>query len=221
MIKAILWDMDGVLVDTTDLHYWSWATSLETFGFQLTRTEFISTFGKNNRATLHQLFGSLPDNLVVSIIDRKEILFRQNLDSQVRIYPGVLDWLKFAKEHNIQNAVASSAPPENIDAIVDHFHLSAYFSVCISASSLPSKPDPAVFLSAANSLGILPRSCLVIEDAPVGALAALSANMRCLVVLTTRTLSEFPEVDLVVNNLSEMNPDIALKKISQGVRPSG
>lgn len=215
MIQALLWDMDGVLVDTTELHFWSWSIALQEHGRDLTYQDFLTTFGKNNRATLLQLFGPLPDDLIQSITDRKEILFRQHINGQVKIYPGVMDWLNFAKVNGVLCAIASSAPPENIAAILEHFDLNSYFTALVSASALPSKPDPAVFLAAAKQLEVLPASCLVLEDAPSGALAAKRAGMNCLVVLTTRTRSEFSPANLFLNQLSDLNPAEALKKFGQ------
>lgn len=214
MIQALLWDMDGVLVDTTEQHYLSWLGALEEHQRSLTRSEFLATFGKNNRATLQQLFGPLPESLSESISRRKEDIFRQNLH-RVELYPGVLDWLNYARQHSIPCAVASSAPPENITAIMQQFALDKYFSVLVSASNLPSKPDPAVFLTAATRLEVEPADCLVIEDAPAGAQAALSAGMACLVVLTTRRRSEFPTVQFYLDRLSDGSPPQVIKKISQ------
>jgi len=217
VIQALLWDMDGVLVDTTDIHFWSWSIALQEHGWNLSHQDFLKTFGMNNRATLHQLFGPLSDKLIETIIDRKEILFRQNLNGQVKIYPGVIDWLEFARKNGVFCAIASSAPPENITAILEHFKLAPYFSVLVSASALPSKPDPVVFLKAAKRLKMAPQSCLVVEDAPSGALAANRAGMHCLVVLTTRTKPEFPPVDLIMDRLSDRNPAEVLNKIDQVV----
>ena len=215
MIQAILWDMDGVLVDTTEAHFWSWSIALKEHGLKLSRQEFLSTFGKNNRATLHQLFGPLPEEVIIGITDRKEVLFRQNLDGQVEVYPGVLDWLKYAQDQHILCAIASSAPLENINAVLEHFDMGMYFTALISASEMPSKPDPAVFLAAANALNISLKNCLVVEDAPSGASAAKSTGMHCLVVLTTRTQPEFPEVDFFLNRLSDISPFEILNKIDQ------
>jgi len=217
MIQAILWDMDGVLVDTTDLHFWSWSVALQEQGFSLSHQDFLSTFGKNNFAILQQFFGPLPIELIKTISDRKEILFRQNLDAKVVVFPGVLDWLEFAGKQGIPCAVASSAPMENITAILEHFALKQYFAALVSASSLPSKPDPAVFLAAADALKIPYPNCLVVEDAPPGAMAARSAGMHCLVVLTTRTEPEFPAVDLFLERLSDKSPFEILNKIDQAV----
>ena len=76
MIQAILWDMDGVLVDTTDLHFWSWSVALQEQGLTFSHQEFLSTFGKNNFAILTQFFSPLSNELIQTISDRKEILFR-------------------------------------------------------------------------------------------------------------------------------------------------
>jgi beta-phosphoglucomutase-like phosphatase (HAD superfamily) len=83
--------MDGVIVDTTDLHFWSWSVALQEQGLALSHQDFLSTFGKNNFAFLHQFFGPLPNELIQTISDRKEILFRQSLDGKIVIIPGALD----------------------------------------------------------------------------------------------------------------------------------
>jgi len=217
MIQAMLWDMDGVIVDTTEAHFESWSIALQEHGLILSRQEFLSTFGKNNRATLYQLFGPLPEELMNAITNRKEILFRENLDGQVVVYPGVVEWLEYAQNHHILCAIASSAPPENITAVLKHFDLGQYFDALVSASELPSKPDPAVFLAAAKALKISPDNCLVVEDAPSGATAAKSAGMNCLVVLTTRTQPEFPPVDFFLERFSDNSPFEVLNKFDQAI----
>ncbi len=215
MIRALLWDLDGVIVDTTDLHFWSWVTSLSRRGRELDYAQFMTTFGMNNRATLAKLYGPLSENEITSITELKEILFRQEIPGRVQVYPGVLDWLAQAKQAGIPCAVASSAPPENIQALIGQFHLESFFQAFVSSNGLPSKPDPAVFLRAAGELGIPPADCLVVEDAPAGGNAARTAGMHCVIVLTTRTQPEFPKMDLFLNRLSDLPLQDVLNKINQ------
>lgn len=215
MIRALLWDLDGVIVNTTDLHFWSWVTALSRHGRELDYAQFMTTFGMNNRATLTKLYGTLSEEEITSITDLKEILFRQEIPGRVQLYPGVVDWLQQAGRAGIPCAVASSAPPENIQALLSQFDLESLFQSFVSSNGLPSKPDPAVFLRASSELGVPPTDCLVVEDAPAGGNAALSAGMHCVIVLTTRTQPEFPKVDLFLNRLSDLSLLDVLNKINQ------
>jgi beta-phosphoglucomutase len=203
---GVLWDMDGVLVDSTQLHYRSWVLTFEKRGVDLTFEMFTRTFGRNNRAVLTDFFGRPPtEEEMVAIADEKEIWFRENLTGNITLLPGVLDWLKRFQTWGVSQAVASSAPPENIEMMVDNLGIRPYFGALVSASKLPGKPDPAVFLKAAEALGITPRRSLVMEDAPAGVEGAKNGGMKCVAVLTTNTPAALHRADLIVNRLTDLD----------------
>jgi HAD superfamily hydrolase (TIGR01509 family) len=203
--RAILWDMDGVLVDSGELHYQSWLETLTALSIPFDRDKFRSTFGMNNTGILTILLGKPPEvDFLEMVSDRKEGLFRELIHGRLQLLPGVLGWLKLLKDRSTFQAVASSAPQANIEATVDELNIRQYFSALISAYAVPGKPDPAVFLKAARQLGVEPGQCVVVEDAVAGVAAAKKAGMKCIAVCTTHSRLSLTAADIVVESLEEL-----------------
>lgn len=212
---GVLWDMDGVLVDTEELHFESWGQVLARYDVPFTRELFRKTFGMNNAGTVTALWPSTPEpELIVEVSRRKEIIFRQILRGRVQALPGVLEWLARFQAWGFRQAVASSAPPANIDALVDELGIRTYFLALAPGDSLPSKPDPAVFLEAARLLELAPDRCIVVEDSVAGVSAAHRAGMRCIAVATTNPPAALHNADMVVERLSHLTPEHFLRWLS-------
>lgn len=212
---GVLWDMDGVLVDTEELHFESWGQVLARYDVPFTRELFRKTFGMNNAGTVTALWPSTPEpELIMEVSRRKEIIFRQILRGRVQALPGVLEWLARFQAWGFRQAVASSAPPANIDALVDELGIRTYFLALAPGDSLPSKPDPAVFLEAARLLELAPDRCIVVEDSVAGVSAAHRAGMRCIAVATTNPPAALHNADMVVERLSHLTPEHFLRWLS-------
>jgi len=202
-LQAVLWDMDGVLVDTYEGHYVSWKQSFKEVDQDFDEETFRRTFGMNNRLIMATVYGrELDDAFIQKVSERKEVIFRRDIKGTVRVFPGVLKWLARFKEMGLHQAVASSAPQANIDALLDELGIRAYFEAEAAGSNLKGKPDPAVFLLAAQKLGVDPTNCLVIEDSIAGVEAAKRAGAQCVAVLTTNKAEELTKADLIINDLS-------------------
>ena len=153
-VKAILWDMDGVLVDTFDGHYRSWKQSMDELAQPFTLDLFRKTFGMNNRLILKTIFNrELDPDFVQQVSDRKEILFREMIKGSAQLLPGVAKWLSIFEKKGLKQAVASSAPQANIDVLLDELGVRSFFQAEAAGATLRGKPDPAVFLLAADSAG--------------------------------------------------------------------
>lgn len=203
--RAVLWDMDGVLVDSGELHYQSWLETLADLPIPFDRDKFHQTFGMDNTGTLTILMGKPPAaDFLEMVSERKENRFRQLIRGHLQLLPGVLKCLSSLQEKGTLQAVASSAPQANIEVIVDELNIRNYFSALISASSMPGKPNPAVFLEAARQLGLEPKHCVVIEDSVAGVAAARYAGMKCIAVTTTHPRSSLSAADIVVDSLEEL-----------------
>jgi beta-phosphoglucomutase len=169
------------------------------------RDKFRSTFGMNNKGILTILLGKPPEaDFLEMVSDRKEGLFRELIHGRLQLLPGALECLRRLQERGALQAVASSAPPENIESTVDELNIRQYFSALILAYFMPGKPDPAVFLKAARQLGVEPEQCVVVEDAIAGVTAAKQAGMKCIAVCTTHTRSALSAADIVADNLVEL-----------------
>ena len=205
---AILWDLDGVLADSTQFHFESWAVVFQKRGIRVTEAMFKRTFGQNNRSALTDYLGRPPSEAELAEIgEEKEVLFRDRLPGRLQLLPGALDWLQRFQDWGYPQAVASSAPPENIDTMMDVLQIRPFFRELASGADLPGKPDPAVFLLAAQRLGVPPARCLVLEDSPAGIQGAHRAGMQCIAVLTTHPAAELQSADLIVNRLTDMTSD--------------
>ena len=209
MIKGILWDMDGVLFDTGEVHYQSWCETLPEYGIPFNRETFKRIFGMKNDEIVPRLAaGPLSPALVTEIGDRKEAVFREMIHGSVELLPGTRQWLERFNGWGLQQAVASSAPRANVDALLEETRIGSFFSAVISVDGLPGKPDPAIFLTAAASLGVHPEQCLVIEDAVAGIEAARRAGMRCIALTTSNPAGMLNKADLVLDRLEDFSPEM-------------
>ncbi len=216
---AVLWDLDGTLVDTKEFHYQSWALALPEFGYPFPADRFQRSFGMNNTGVLEVFLGRpVEAELVATISERKEELFRDLLHGNVQALPGVQAWLERLRGWGVRQAVASSAPPANIDIMLGELGLAGYFDAIVSGYELPSKPDPLVFLQAAGQVGVAPRDCIVMEDATAGVAAARRAGMRCIAVTSTNPPAALHEADLVVERWDQLDEAGFLRLLSAGNR---
>jgi len=209
---AVIWDMDGVLVDTRELHYLAWSQVLAELGISLTWETFREVFGMSNAGILKRLLASDTDPAtLLQIAERKEALFRESARGRVRPLPGVRFWLEQLTRQGVAQAIASSGPMENIQMLVNELGIAAHFAAIVSGADLPSKPNPAVFLAAAEALRMAADRCVVIEDSPAGVEGAKRAGMRCIAVLTTSTESALRAADVIVADLEALEPQALAK----------
>jgi beta-phosphoglucomutase len=181
--RAVLWDMDGTLLDSREHHWLAWLETMAAEGRKLAEADFSATFGQRNERVLRQWFGQdFAASEIQRISDSKELHYRALLRSRgARLLPGVEWWLQRLHVDGWQQALATSAPPENVHAALDALHVSPYFSAVVHSDDVSrSKPDPQVFLVAAERLLVPPARCIVVEDAPAGVEAARRAGMRCI-----------------------------------------
>jgi HAD superfamily hydrolase (TIGR01509 family) len=218
-LKAVIWDMDGVLTNTNEFHFQAWREIYQRFSDDrqpLARARFEAVFGMRNDETIVRLFGTNYDSaaFIETVGIEKESLFREMIRGRLEPLPGVLSWLNYFQDHGRRQAVASSAPKLNVEAILSELRLESYFATVLSGEEspeLPSKPAPDIFLEAARRLKVPPAQCLVIEDSVVGVQAAKAASMACLAVTTTHHASNLADADWVVDNFVDRQPQTMLK----------
>lgn len=200
--------MDGVLVDSERAHYEAWKRLFDELGYPLTEDQVTEVLGMANEAILRLWLGEdLTRQEIEALADRKEAWFRELVAEHVRVLPGVQKWLAWARGRGYRQAVASSAPMANIVAVLEATGLADYFDLLLSGARLPrSKPDPAIFLQAAQGLGTSPAEAIVLEDSPMGVEAALRAGMRCIAVTTTRPASALSGATLIIDSLENLVP---------------
>jgi len=205
--RAALWDMDGTLLDSAEYHWLAWRDTLADENHPITYDEFVATFGQRNDTILRSYFGpDLADAEVGRIGDAKEERYRALVRERgVALLPGVRHWLERLHAEGWRQAIASSAPPANVQAIVAALDIGPFFDALVSAEDVQrGKPDPQVFLVAAERLAIPPARCVVVEDAPAGIEAAHRAGMHAIGVLTSHAALQ---ADIVVATLDELPED--------------
>jgi len=205
-IQAVIWDLDGVIIDSADEHRRSWHRLAQEEGLPFTDEQFWATFGQRNDTIIPLLWGEMSPERVRELADRKEAYFREFIRETAAPLPGAIELLSALKEAGYQQALASSTPMANIDLISEVLGLKRYLTALVSGESVAhGKPAPDVFLKAASELEIEPRKCLVIEDAVAGVEAALAGGMYCIAVAYERDLPGLRAATLMVKDLTEVN----------------
>ena len=203
-MRAVLWDLDGVLVDSAPFHLQAWRELMASLGRELSEADFQRTFGLRNDAILRDLLGELPPAEVERLGARKEALFRRAALGNIVPLPGALAVLSLLREQRFKLALVSSAPQGNIDLILGSLGVEAAFDVIVGEGDVTrGKPDPEGFLLAARRLGVPPKECGVIEDAPAGVEAAKRGGMLCVGVHRGHPREALAEADLVVERLDD------------------
>ncbi len=211
MSRAVIWDVDGTLVDSEEYHWLSWRDAMSAQGSPITHEQFLASFGLRNDRILRGWLGAdATDEAIQRIGDWKEGEFRRLARERgLTPLPGAAEWLARLHAAGWQQAVASSAPRLNLEAMLRVLKLDGFFDQTVSAEDVTrGKPDPQVFLMAAARLGIPPERCIVVEDAPLGVEGARRAGMRSIGVSRTKTL----DADVFITSLADL-PDDAFEKL--------
>ncbi len=209
-LPAVIFDMDGVLVDSYDAHYESWQRLAAERGFEFTRAQFLTTFGRVSREVIVEC-GLLDDptpEAVAEIDDAKELHFRDILREDFRAMDGARELIDALAAAGIPIAVGSSGPLENVDLVIDLLGKRDHLKAVVTARDVTrGKPHPEVFLKAAAGLEVEPRNCVVIEDAQAGIAAAHAASMVCIALVSAgHTDEELSAADQVVHSLRDLSP---------------
>jgi HAD superfamily hydrolase (TIGR01509 family) len=207
MNRAVLWDLDGTLVDSAEYHWLAWQSTMREEGLAITRAQFLDSFGQKNDRILRRWLGDdTTSEKIRSVGDAKEAEYRRLAESGGLVpLPGALEWVTRLHADGWKQAVASSAPRLNVALVMRLIQMEPYFDALISAEDVHvGKPAPDVFLTAASRLHVDPSRCIVVEDAAAGIEAARRAAMKCIGVSTTSALSG----DVNVSTLIDLQPDV-------------
>lgn len=185
MTPAIIWDVDGTLVDTAAHHFKAWADFAAQIHQPFTKADFAATFGMRNPEILRKLFDPNADDAKCAKWgEQKEDLYRASVRAEgTALLPGVAELLSAFAKAGWPQAVGSSAPLGNLDLLLGVTGTRHYFDAVITGDDvIRGKPDPEVFLLAAQKLGADPKRCVVFEDAVAGVEAAKAGGMACVAV---------------------------------------
>jgi len=217
--KAVIWDMDGVIADTAPYHFRAWQDIFQKRGVNFTEDDFNRNFGQRNDTIIRNTLGNeLSLNEIEIIAAEKEQNYRQRVKKNIKPLPGAIQLLRSLKKYDFVQALASSAPVENIQIVLHGLGIDSFFQAIVSGREVkegkPSlqaivsgrevkegKPSPQGFLLAAKRLGVKPQNCIVIEDAIAGVTAAKRGGMHCIAVTNTHSKANLKEADLIVDTL--------------------
>lgn len=198
--QAILFDMDGTLIDNMMIHHEAWRVQLAEHGMHMTIEEVKAEIHGVNLEILARLFGdAFTKEQAEQFAFNKEAAYRRIYADTIKLIEGANEFLDKAHSSSVPMAVATAAPAENIDFVLTHLPISHYFSAVKHAGDVSrGKPDPEVFQLAASGLGVDVQECLIFEDSVTGALAAKNAGADSVIITTTHDISEFAEIDNIV-----------------------
>jgi len=209
LYKGYIFDLDGVLIDSSRIHFEGWRKFLNEVGRDVDYETFLkSYFGKRGAETLEQIFGrgKYTPGEAREISDRIDFNFVMNIGKQKVPIEGAFEFLRTLKGSGQKIALATSAPRQNVDAFLDAFSVRNFFDAEVCADDVShGKPDPEVFLRAAGKLGESPSDCIVFEDSLPGLMAAKAAGMKCVAVLTTTTREVLNRADFFITNFNDKN----------------
>lgn len=206
VIRGTLWDLDGVIADTEAYHIQALQAAFNDFNLTIPKADLFPFFGTNTE----MIFVSIVKEKVNTenkklFIKKHSDYFCQLVKKNVKPIPGIENLLVFFQHLKMKQAIASSSTNAIIDIILDRLGFRPYFDQIVSGAELPAKPDPTVFLKAAETLSLPPKSCIVIEDSPMGIAAAKSAAMKCIAVTTSRPPSELQQADLIIEDMKNID----------------
>jgi beta-phosphoglucomutase len=204
---AVIFDMDGVLVHNDRYHLEAWRIFCERHGRKVEYDEISALFGNTNAQFLRKLIS--PD-VTAEEIERfaveKEILYRELFDKFIKPAEGLMPLLNELKKHQIPMAVATSAPTDNLNFVLDRCGIRHYFDKLVDETFVThGKPDPEIYLKTAELLGFHPNQCIVIEDALFGIEAAQRAGMKVIGLASTLPIGKLAHTDLAINTFLKLD----------------
>jgi beta-phosphoglucomutase family hydrolase len=208
-MKGVIFDWDGVVIDSSAEHERSWEILAEEISQHLPEGHFKLGFGKKNEVIIPEILGWAKNPAGIEKLSlRKETIYRELVRQRgVQILPGARELLTSLRAERIPRAIGSSTPRQNLEAIFAATGLGEFFDAVVCGDDVSNgKPAPDVFLLAAQKLALAPADCLVIEDAHAGIEAARRAGIPVLAVATTNPLADLAYADGAVGSLTEASP---------------
>jgi beta-phosphoglucomutase family hydrolase len=211
-IQAIIFDLDGTLIDSMPFHTQSWVIFAKHHGIEMDLPELMRrTTGRNGAECMNELLGrEVPTAQAWEMVAEKEAIYRELFAPQFKAVLGAQAFISAARESGLKLGLGTAGDAHNVAFALQHLALPREFdAIARGDEGLPGKPDPAIFLAAAQRMGMLPQHCVVFEDAPLGIEAARRAGMQAVAVCTGHSAAELagPHVLASIANYTELRPD--------------
>ena len=201
--KAVIFDLDGTLLDNNSYHLKSWIEYLKKIGRNISEEEYNANInGRTNTDVIKYIYNrEMSNDEILKYTLEKEALYRELYKPYIKPIAGLIDFLEILKEKEIPMAIATSGIQPNIDFMFEEVPIRQYFKEVVNSSHIKKgKPDPEIYLKTASLLNIPPKNCLVFEDAVVGIKSAKAAGMKVVAVATTQTREELSIADLIMED---------------------
>lgn len=205
--KGYIFDLDGVLIDSSKIHYLGWKDVINRLGKDVDYETFMASyFGKRGVDTLEMVFGKgrFGDGEARKLSDEIDSNFVNTVAKAGVPIKGAFEFVRKLKDSGERVALATSAPRRNVDAFLDAFSLRGMFGAEVCGDDVTEgKPAPEVFLKAASGLGVDPSGCVVFEDSLPGVTAAKAAGCTCVALLTTSTREVLRKADFFIEDFAD------------------
>jgi beta-phosphoglucomutase family hydrolase len=205
-MKAVIFDMDGTVVDTTRIEYDAWKQMFDEQHVDFPYEEYIQVLGAKGSEIVKERM-DIGDDQVEELLHQKEEYFKQLVEENgLQLIPDVEKVLQEIRRLDLKMALATGSSQEKLDFILERLQIRHYFDAFVTADDVKNgKPDPEVFLKAAQKLEVPPHECIVMEDASNGVEAAKNANMTCIAITSTRGKESLQKADLVIKHYQELS----------------
>jgi beta-phosphoglucomutase len=205
--RGVIWDMDGTLIESTEYHWQSWHDAMAAENYELSYEQFHASYGQRNATIIRSYLGDdVSSKVIERISTNKERQYRSLVHEQgIELLPGVQHWLETLHQQGWKQAIATSAPRQNLETIVDVLQIRHYFAALVDGEEVDEgKPSPQPFLLAARRLDVPPERCIVVEDSSSGIEGGKRGGMRTIGVLTSH---DELQADIVVSRLNQLAAD--------------
>lgn len=214
---AVIFDMDGTLLDNNPYHLKSWQEMCRRYGRELSEQEYKESLsGKSSADTIRYLFGDRFSAEETRLFRKqKEAVYRTLIEPFIAPLPGLPELLHALHIHQVPMAIATSASPDNIDFALDKLYIRHYFKAVVDSSMVTEgKPAPDIYLEAASRLHMQPERCLAFEDSLSGIRSAQAAGMQVIALTTAHGAAELSHADKVIGDYRELSYDALQEMIS-------
>lgn len=205
--KAIIFDMDGTLLESTEADYLAWKKIFERYGKQLSYPDYVPILGIRSKDVITRFLGFTNEEDVRRILVEKFNCFVEvTIEKPVQPVPFSGNFLQSVFHSPLKVGLATSSRKEKMNLLLTQLGFKQYFDAIVTGEEVEnSKPAPDIFLKAAARLGINPKDCVVVEDGPIGVSAAKKAGMKCIAITATTPAEKLGEADLIITSYQDVD----------------
>lgn len=213
-IKAFIFDMDGTVVNSTWEDYLAWMKLFDQYKIPFTYDEYIGVLGVKSAEVIQMKLGVTPE-VLIKLLSQKLEYFKEIIrENGIKAFPYIEDLLIDIRKNNFKIALATGARRDKFNLVFEKIKLGTYFDENITGDEvILGKPNPEIFIKAANKLGLSPSEVVVFEDAENGVQAAKNAGCKCIAITTTTPREKLIDADLIIDSYKSINSENVLRNI--------